>query len=714
MSVALIAPLRAMFRAQGEPVLWDSLRTTNGADAGSGGSVGSAPNLIADLAGWWDASTFANAADAGGRPLASWGQPITSLIDLSGGNRPATRFFFTANGNQPRATPRVSGMLGAAGFDLGSGPHFPFLDPNLGLQVADIPMGGSGAWTHLFVWSRPNWKQSIFQPYTDATDHALINSGGTPVLKLDGTAGSGKLTLFPGSGTPAVLSSSMARRHTHAVVIRNTPGSGVDVWLDGTRVVDAAVNPIAGSGISTLLLLHDGAGWDGGAQCWFHEMASWQRALAAEEVAGLCQYTTRWALGRRKAVVLTFNGQSNARNAVESAGADLTLVQGVAWWLGAIAYGRASQTQNAGGPGTMVPGMGIYYQPEIDPSYAGTFLQDPQDGSNPSGWLLGAMGQDVAEFFGSMSAEDLEDVAALVIWWNETDSYRSYATEWLRFQNAARRWIALFRAMIPGATAQTFPVVWWNGIPFGNTDGIQMHREVVASLVADPSQNVVMGNPMTADSNSLGAAWDPTTGNQSGGDNQHRDLTDLIIFAKRAAPVVARALYATGRNDSLSAIPEGLPAVGGPKIVHAYRVSSTTVILEVQHDAGNDLIVPLQAANGAGFLVMDGGSIVAPGILVPATSCARVDATHLQLTLMQALTHPSAECLLFYPYGSYTPAAAPNYRADIGRGNAVTDNFAGVAKPAGWDIGNDLGSGWNINYPLAATTTPIVLSDLPL
>ncbi len=649
---------------------------------------------IAGLTGWWDAGTFSGFTGPSGSPLAGWNQSIAALVDRSGNANPITPFSVATPSGLPTGAPRLAGLLGGSGrFASASNPVTSPLDPDLGFQAPATTCSWSGSWTWYFVWSRPNWRQGSGR---DATPITLLSSGTVPLIQADSLGGSNLLVLFPGVGQ-IVLTQALTRRHTHSIVLQSQAPGGVNVWLDGNQVASSVARPQFPSNGAPTLFLHDGT-MLGAAQCWFHEAACWQRTLTPPEIGQLLSYATRWYRGNRRSVLLLVNGQSNSVNYSMNDGAATLLAQGIAWHTGALSFGVVATT---GSPTsyTMQSGHGIYAVSAGN--YPGSFLQNPLDGSDPSAWAIGTDGHAVQQAISGLASYDSSDICAIVWPWNETDSLRNYS-ELSTFTAAARRFLLLERGML-NRTASNLPMIWWNAIPYGPAGGMQMHRAAAAALALDAAQNVVIGNPQTSDSNPRGAAWNPTTGLATGGDSAHRDSLDNQRFARLSAPVVARAVIAAGLADSLTTIPSGLPSVGGPRIVHAYRQSATSILLTVQHDVGTDLKIPLQAAAGAGFAVMDGGTVASPGSIVSATVCARVDSTHLMLTLASPLTNTSASCGLYYPYGG----------AAIGRGNAITDNYADCSKPAGWDIADDLGTAWRLDFPLAATFVAVPLSDAP-
>jgi hypothetical protein len=647
---------------------------------------------VSGIAGCWDASQPGGLLGPGNVPLTSWNAAGNAARDFSGNGRNLLPFSLRSPAGQPQGMAHLSGLLGGAGYPVtGSGLLQPALDPATGWQVPLSQAQAGSTWTWYLVWSRSNWRQGSG---VDAQPITLLTIGAHPVLQVDSNGGTGRLVLFPGAGQ-VVVSSAMTRRHTHSILLRYSPTAGADMWLDGTQVAHA-VSWSTGTQTGPVLLLHDGTA-NGAAQCWLHEAAEWTRSLSDADVAAVLAHATRWVRGTRKGIYLLLSGQSNAINYALNDGAAALLARGVAWYTGALAY-NVLATAGITASHTMANGCGIY---PTSAGYPG-FLFNPGDGSDPSTWTLNTTnGLAVQPAIAALPAEDLADICAIVWPWSETDSMRAYA-EYTTFRAAAIRFRTLLRTML-GDMNNRIPLVWWNAIPYawGSDDGTTMHRAVVQSIAADQTQNVVIGNIQTSDSNPRGSSWDPATGIVTGGDGAHRDSLDNQRFARLASPIVARALVSAGFADSITSIPNAVPKIGGPSIIHIYRQSSTTLVLTVAHDAGNDLKIPRQAASGAGFAVMDGGTPGNADTIIPAISCQRLDATHLQLVLKSPLRNASAACQLYYPYGL----------TQIGRGNAVTDNFSNLPAAEGWNTAADLGTDWTIDCPLSATFSGITLSD---
>jgi hypothetical protein len=412
--------------------------------------------------------------------------------------------------------------------------------------------------------------------------------------------------------------------------------------------------------------------------------------------------------GLSNITLLAGPAQSNAGYAETQDGAFLAMVQATSFYLqgnGSPAY--LSAWADAGQPGTEVGGIGV--MEIVTPSlYAGAFL------NNSAGALfsattaavapLGTCGNGYAEYVAALSSTQIGQINALVSYWGENDSLEYSPADKAVYKAALTNLLAQVRAML-GKTAAELPMMFF-GPPYGLLPNYDTYpptlREVWAELDANPALNFHWVVRQTYDTISRNESWNASTGLASGGnaDGGHRSATDNVILFKRGALATARAILAANGLSALL-IPASLGAGVGPQITGA-ALSGVQLTLTVTHDGGTDLIVPLQASRGVGFALMDAGDTASPGNIIQAVSCARIDATHLILTLASAPLNAHTSCRLLYPWPGEYWTMQPD--TEIGRGCAVTDNFSTIAKPIGFDINAMLGSGWAANMPLC---TPV-------
>lgn len=685
MVVLLAGPNLVLDVGGGRPALGRPI----GQGGGSPSSALAGPLDIPGATGWWDAASPDFLTDSAGVPVGGWRAPFQAIANRVPAGSALVHYSTQGAARQPASCPHLSGILGGVGRIRDDAPLLGRrLDQDQGYWLPPGLLPTDSGWTWVLVWSRPGPRSGTGH---DNTPVVLLRHGNYDVLSIAEISTGSQLLLFGGSESSATIG-QLPYRHTQSVILRCRPSAGIDVWLDDTRVISGAAPPAAASAGGPILVLHDGKP-DGGAQCWFHEAALWPRPVLDSEIDALRAHVGRWTRGPRKRIGLLFNGQSNAVNYTLNDGAARLLGEGAAWCLGALDY-RIIATTGGGESYTMQSGHGLYPAG----AYPGSFL-NPVEGTNPGSWPLGADGQALAAALAELPEIDRTDIAAIVWPWNETDSLRE-AGEGATFSAAARRLLALERAML-GRSAADVPLIWWSAIPYGTDAGMLMHRATVRILAADPMQNIVVGNRQTADSNPRDATWNAISGAINGGDVAHRDAEDNRRFARLAAPLVARAIMAAGGSDSLATIPGDLPTAGGPRIRHVQRVSPTELLLTIDHDRGTDLRLPRQAANGCGFVVTSGNPSAGTEHLIEAVACERVDASHLRVTLAQAMVASAGAYAVHYPYGNRS----------IGRGNAVTDNYTEIALPSDWDLGSHLGTGWRLDYPLAATLDPVPVSD---
>ena len=249
-----------------------------------------------------------------------------------GAGGPLTVWHAAGAGTTPIATPRLNGLLGGVGLNLvrrraaGVGSAVAGHGSGSGLARRVVNLGSATAWTVFLVWSRPNWRQK-FRRRQHAAQHRRHAGSG----RRQSMAASGLVLVSRAQQT--VLTSSLTRRHSHAVILRNTPGvASMSGWM---RRRSRRPLPTRWPRRSLRLCCScTAARLGGGSECWFHEAAFWRSALTATGIAAVAGLSGAMGPWGRAEASRSLSPASPMPATALNDGAWHLLAQGVAWHLG--------------------------------------------------------------------------------------------------------------------------------------------------------------------------------------------------------------------------------------------------------------------------------------------------------------------------------------------------------------------------------------------
>lgn len=707
---------------------------------GASGTVGTPLTSVTGLAGWWDASSWADASSGtvkqnmrtiGGAALFYPNNPVTGVIDKGSGGH-----LMTVGGDSPIYRPKLVASSGGIGDPTNYARYqtlyWPAMAEDISLSVTPGQDFGSATdWTIMLVWSRPQIRQTRTGQTIDGTgltgNVTLLTIGSVPVLTMGGAgAGADVLHLFP-TGANTALISTLARHHTHTLLLVNDHTVGVKAVLDGVTVATAVSAAAMGStNIGTMLFMDEPGTANGSAQLWFHEAAYWTRALGSTDLTNVdAVLTGRYPAplrGARKGLILVLDGQRNAQNLVNAgyADADPIIASGISYQMGIIAVSLMStdRAQNFTSH-EVAGGLGM-----ADPTDTQGFLSNNYGtcnvvGCDPSVFPAGASDTAIQTDINARSASDKAEIAGIIWYWSENDSANwLYSEEYPtlhKYSAVVLRQLALERGYITAvqssASAVNTPVLMV-AVPYGDPhNGAPMVRQAYSDVAIAGPNNFSTYEQTFDTVGSLDTCCTSTGQWTMAGDLGQRSVGDHIKLAKRLTFAMSQRLMAAGRCEWYCSMGIGAMLGQGPRITNAARdtINPAIVHLAIAQDGGTDITVGPTASLCHGFNVTQGTPPANTELLCNKWttgggngSAVRVDATHVDVTFPSTVAGFSA---LEYPHPGIESTAYPG----IGRNNAITDNYSAVA-PVNW---NPAEIGWTgMDFPIQMPTAPSTLGHI--